>query len=284
LEQLAAAARIGEGYLDLALEAGRVIDPTLDAASVRSQISKMADEVRAEAVGQGSPKDGVHALNHVVFGVHKFRVPASAAPVISGADAIDLYVLHRVVKSGKAHCEGLATLYAVVAEAAGLPVGICNAPIHTYCQFGTGPTHLNIECTQSGALRSDEDIHGINGAKPAAVGSDVYFCALNKRQFLCLQLNAMAYGLAKQQQGPSPLNLGQLVRLADLIEKLDPDRPESLDTAALIHWRAGNDGRAADIERRALTSAERLGAPDYLMAHYRASLSGYERKANKLAQ
>ncbi len=34
-----------------------------------------------------------------------------------------------------------------------------------------------------------------NGAKPAAVGSEPYFCPLSKKQFLGFQLNAIAYGL-----------------------------------------------------------------------------------------
>jgi hypothetical protein len=88
----------------------------------------------------------------------------------------------------------------------------------------------------------------------AALGSKTYFCALSKRQFLCLQINSIAYGLAKQPSGPAPLDMQQMVRLADLIERLDLDRPESVDTAALIHAQAGDYARAARIDQRVRAS------------------------------
>jgi hypothetical protein len=281
LEQIAAKPVIEESCLDLALDAGRVVDPDLDAASVKKQIAAMADEVRAEAAGKETPAEKVAALNKVIYEAHGFSVPPSDAPIISGKNALDLYMLHRFLASRKAHCEGQATLYAVVGEAAGLPVAVCNAPIHSYCQFGTGDAHLNVECTSSGSIRPDARVYRMNGAKPAALGSGVYFSPLTKKQFLCLQINSVAYGLAKQENGPAPLTLKQLVQLADLIQKLDPDRPESLDTVALIYSQAGDYQRAAKIEQHVLECAQRLGTTGSLMNYYRTTLNEYKQKAGE---
>jgi hypothetical protein len=41
----------------------------------------------------------VAALNKILYGVHKFRVPNSAAPIISGKDGLNLYMLHRFIRS-----------------------------------------------------------------------------------------------------------------------------------------------------------------------------------------
>jgi hypothetical protein len=284
LEQIAAKQITEESFLDLALDAGRVLDPNLDTAGVKKQITDMAAEVRAEVAGKGSSAEKVAALNKVIYETHGFSVPSSSAPIISGKDALDLYMLHRFLATRKAHCEGQATLYAVVGEAAGLPVSICNAPIHSYCQFGTGDSHLNVECTASGSLRPDARVHRMNGAKPDALGSGVYFGPLTKKQFLCLQVNSLAYGLAKQENGPAPLTMKQLIQLADLIEKLDPDRPESLDTVALIYSQAGDFRRAAKIEQHVLECAERFGTTPSLMNYYRTTLSEYQQKAGESSE
>jgi hypothetical protein len=283
LEKLAAKPVIGDSYIDLTLAVGRVLDPDLDAAGVKKQIAGMADEVRKVAEGKDAPADQVAAMNKVIYGTHQFSVPASDAPIISGKDALNLYLLHRFITTRLAHCEGQATLYAVVGEAAGLPVAVCNAPIHSYCQFGTGESHLNVECTRKGGLRSDAVVHHMNGARPESVNTGVYFCPLSKRQFLCLQINSLVYGLAKQENGPAPLTMKQLVRLADLIEKLDPDRPESLDTVALVYSQAGDYRRAVKIEEHVLECAERLGTTYGLMTYYRSTLKEYKQKAGEQA-
>ena len=281
LQQLAAQDKVQESCLDLALAAGRVVDPDLDANAVKEQIAKMTEEVRKEAAGKDSPEAKIAALNKVIFQTHGFAVPGSAAPIISGKDGLDLYLLHRFLKTRKAHCEGMATLYLIVGEAAGLPVTICNAPIHSYCRFETGGSHLNIECTDRGSLRSDADRQRMNGAKPAAVGSKTYFCPLSKKQFLCLQINALAYGLAKQDKGPAPLDKKQMVQLAELIANLDPGRPESLDTAALIYSQAGDFRRAAELEKSTLDSAQRYGTTAEILSYFRQTLERYQQTENR---
>ena len=275
IERLAAQASPRESFLELALAAGRVIDPDLDGDDVRRRIVGMAQDVRRPSAGKDSPEAAAAAMRQVVFVDHGFATPAGDAPILTGANVLDLYVLHRLVKTRTAHCEGLATLYLVVGEAAGLPVSICNAPIHTYARVDRDGSHVNVECTAGGALRPDAAMHRLNGAQPAAVGSETYFRPLDKRQFLCLQVNSLAYGLAKQPQGPAPLDMTQMVRLAEVIERLDPDHPESLDTAALIHARAGDDARAARIEQHALDKAAEYGTTPDVMAYFRDALKRY---------
>ena len=108
---------------------------------------------------------------------------------------------------------------------------------------------MYVECLRSGVVRAGRSTQTMNGAKPAAAESGVYFSSLTKKQFLNLHVNALAYGLIQQPDGPKPLEMSQIVRLADAIERLDPNRPESLETAALIHFKAGNVDRAVEIMR-----------------------------------
>ena len=135
---------------------------------------------------------------------------------------------------------------------------------------------MYVECLRSGVVRAGRSTQTMNGAKPAAAESGVYFSSLTKKQFLNLHVNALAYGLIQQPDGPKPLEMSEMVRLADAIERLDPNRPESLETAALIHFKAGNVDRAVEIIRVVVQRAEAFGAPDWVMSHYRQMLSKYE--------
>jgi hypothetical protein len=128
---------------------------------------------------------------------------------------------------------------------------------------------MYVECLRSGVVRAGRSTQTMNGAKPAAAESGVYFSSLTKKQFLNLHVNALAYGLIQQPDGPKPLEMSQIVRLADAIERLDPNRPESLETAALIHFKAGNVDRAVEIIRVVVQRAEAYGAPDWVLSHYR---------------
>jgi regulator of sirC expression with transglutaminase-like and TPR domain len=278
LERLTAKAVLDESHLDLALAVGRVVDPELDTAAIKRQIAAMAKEARQATAGKSTPQEKVAALNKVIFQTHGFGVPTAAAPILSGDKVLDSYMLHRFVKTRLAHCEGLATLYMIISREASLPVEICNAPIHTYCRYEAGGSSVNIECTAQGTTRSDAAIHQLNGAKPAAVGSDIYFRPVTKKQFLGMQINALAYGLAKQEGGPAPLTRQQMVQLAELIEKLDPDRPESLDTAALIHSQAGNPRRATAIEAHVVEIARKYGTTAEIMVYFQETLNAYKQQ------
>jgi regulator of sirC expression with transglutaminase-like and TPR domain len=281
LESLAAKTSIEESCLDLALAADRIVDPNLNAVEVKRQIAAMAKEVRAAAAGKDAPIPRIIALNTVIFQKHGYSAPDAEAPILSGKDVLKFYMLNRFIETRQAYCEGLSTLYLAVAEAAEMPIKVCNAPIHTYCRYEAGDAHFNIECTDRGHARTDQAMQGMNGAKPAAVGSKVYFCPLSKRQFLCLHINSIAYGLAKQEKDPAPLSMEQMVQLAEMIEKLDPNHPESLDTAAMIHAQAGNPQRAAEIEERVIKNAEKYGTTGEIITYFRTTLQKYNQQSQR---
>jgi regulator of sirC expression with transglutaminase-like and TPR domain len=275
LERMAAKDNPSESFQEIVLATGRVLDPQLDADAVKAEIAAMAGEVRTQVGAEAPARAQAEAMSRVIFQAHGFGRPDTSAPIISGKNGLNLYMLHRFIKTRKAHCEGLSSLYFLVGEAAGLPVSLCNAPIHTYCRLGKGADILDIECTQGGRIRAKGEVQRINGATPAAASSLTYFHPLNKKQFIAFQINALAYGLAVQPEGPAPLDKGQMVRLAKLMETLDPDRPESLDTAALIYFQNGDPAHAATIAAHVVSKALELGTTPEVMAHFREMQKKY---------
>jgi hypothetical protein len=136
------------------------------------------------------------------------------------------------------------------------------------CRFDFDDQQIYVENTRQGALRSSKFVETINNASKAAVKSKVYFKPLTKKQFLNLHVNALIYGLIMQPEGPKPLSMKQMVTLAECTERMDPKRPESLETAALIHFKAGNNERAAELIDRTVAAAKTLGAPNWVHSHY----------------
>ena len=263
-------------YFDMALAASRLIDPTLDEKELRAQIDEMAKTASREWEAATTSDAKMKALNRVVFQKYGFARADSPAPIVSGKGVYETYSLPGVLKGKRGHCEGLSTIYLLVAEQANLPVSIVNLPIHSLCRLDLGNKPIYVECLRSGAPRSTAEIHEMNGARPAALKSNVYLSPLTKKQFLCLHLNALAYGLIKQDGGPKPLDMSQMLRLAESIKRLDPNHPESLETAALIHFKAGKPNRAREIIAHAIERAETYGTPRWVMAHYHKMQRQYQ--------
>ena len=277
LESLSRQGRIEESYLDLSLTVSRVIDPDFSDREIRSQIVEMGKAARSAWQGATTPEAKVAALGDTVFKKFKFRLTPGNAPITEG-DQLEAYLLPGVVRRKSGFCEGLSVVYVVVAEQAGLPVSAVNVPIHTLCRidFDDGASYY-VECTRSGAPREAKAVRRMNGLKDAAAAKKdgVYLTPLSKHQFLNLQVNALAYGLVQQRRGPAPLTMGQLVRLAEVIQRLDPRRPESLETAALIHHRNGDSQRALQVITRAVDLSQKYGAPGWVLAYYRDKQQEY---------
>jgi regulator of sirC expression with transglutaminase-like and TPR domain len=279
LESLSRRERIEESYLDLSLAVSRVMNPGLNGREIRSRIVEMGEAARSAWQAATTPQAKVTALSDTVFNKFKFRTTPGNAPITEG-DQLEAYLLAGVVRRKSGFCEGLSVVYVVVAEQAGLPVSAVNVPIHTLCRidFDDGANYY-VECTKSGALCDANAVRRMNGLKDTAAAKKdgVYLTPLSKRQFLNLQVNALAYGLVQQKRGPAPLTMGQLVRLAEVIQRLDPRRPESLETAALIHHRNGDSQRALQVITCAVDLSQKYGAPGWVLAYYRDKQQKYRR-------
>ncbi|MBI9019458.1 MAG: hypothetical protein JEZ07_19590 [Phycisphaerae bacterium] len=255
-------------YLEVIIAANEVLyghDPN---DAMTKQIELMAAEAKKIANNSKDYKIQGQALNTVIFKKYGFKKPNTRAPIISGKNVIKQYMLKDVLEHKQAHCEGMSMIYFLVGQKAGFPVEIVNIPIHTYCRVGAGSEKICVELTRNGAFSSESRYLRMNGAKPAAQKSGTYFSGLSKKQFLNLQINSLAYGLITQPQGIKPLNMKQMVRLARLIEKLDPNRPESLDTAALIYYKAGEPAKALKTINHAMVKAKELGNAQFVFAEF----------------
>jgi regulator of sirC expression with transglutaminase-like and TPR domain len=269
IEHLAKSEEVEGSYADMAMAASRLIDPALNDEALRGQIHQMAEAAANAWEAEETPVGKVAALSRVVFQTYGFSKPRGAAPVISGKGFREMYLLPGVLEGKRGFCEGLSTIYLLVAEQANLPVSIVNLPVHTLCRVDLGGREMYVECLSSGTLRSARSTETMNGVTPVAAESGAYLSPLTKKQFLNLHVNSLAYGLIKQTDGPKPLDMNQMVRLADAIQRLDPNRHESLETAALIHFKAGNVDHARKIIDRTVALAEKYGAPGWVLSHYR---------------
>ena len=282
IERIAKKDKEEGSYLDMALLASHLIDPKLDTKAIVKQldsISKTAEEAWHKAKNN---EGKVKALAKAIFETHGFKKAPGQAPVISGIGIYETYSLPGVLQGKKGYCEGLSTIFMLVSERAKLPVSIINLPVHAMCRVdfpGSGP--ILVECLRQGAIVSEKNVYKDYKLRTGVRNSGVYATPISKKQFLNFHINTLVYGLIKQKAGIAPFTMKQLTRLADVITLLDPHRPESLETAALVHFKAGNVVRAQKIIKHAIEQAELLGGAEWIMRYYKKKQQEYQRHSRK---
>lgn len=283
VRELAAKDEAGLTCLGVVVAASRIVQPDLDAAAVEKQVAEIAAKVRAAAAGAETAEQKVAAMNRVIYTDCGFRTDVAAgASATSGQGALDASLLHRVLERKQGVCLGLATVYLVVAERAGLPVYPVHAPCHIFCRYEEGidtllEERVNIECTARGISPSDEAIARKAGVTAAGRESGIYLRRATRKELLADQLNNLAYDLAAREAGPAPLSWAQLVEVIDLAVKLRPRCHEILDSAALVHFKAGNPVRALALCDQAIELCREHGAPAPILPFYRQRREELER-------
>ncbi len=285
LHRIAAQKEIKESYLDLVFASERILNPKLDEKEVRELIKKMGKAVRDTLGDKKKPRDHIRALNKVVFRDFKFGIPKKLSDpfAMTSDEVLRAYMLHRFIKHKEAYCAGLSMIYFLVGREAKLPVSICNAPMHCYCEFETGKDKkVGIECTARGFLYPQSYIPKINGAKPAASKAGVYFRPLTKKKFLAVQLNSLCFAAASRKKATPLIPKKELVKLADLLVKLDPQNPESLDTAALAYSKSGLHKKALAIMNKAFKNAKTFGNIPPAYRYYAKMQKKYQKAVDDL--
>ena len=269
--------------LDLVLAAWRLVKPDLNQTHVEELLAPVVIAANAAWLTVGPDKPIQLRARALVQAISQHVRPAEgAAPILTGAGVYETYSLPGVLEGGRGHCEGLATLYYVVGDLINVDIAMVNLPVHTVVQINTS-RHLTVdaaETTQSifvdptkGATRSLFKVERMNGLRPnAARDGGPYLRPLSRRQLLALQANALAFAVVKQHEQrsgpPPPLSMDQLARVARLVATLDPDRPESLETAAVVLSRHGDHASAAAHIEHAIAQADAFGAPPEVIRHY----------------
>ena len=265
-------------YLDMALLASRLINPELDAKAIVQKLDGISKTAEQGWRNAKSNEEKVKALVKAVFATHGFKKAPGQAPMISGRGIYKTYSLPGVLEGKQGYCEGLSTIFMLVSEHVKLPVSIINLPVHTMCRVDIpGSDSIWVECLRQGDIKTEKDVYEGYNLRPAARNSGVYAAPLSKKQFLNLHVNALIYGLIQQEGGIAPFTMKQLTRLADVIVLLDPNRPESLETAALVHFKAGNLIRAQEIIKHAVEQAESLGGPSWVIRYFKKKQQEYQR-------
>jgi regulator of sirC expression with transglutaminase-like and TPR domain len=252
-------------FLEAALAANRLAKPNLKAEEIERSIRRLAAHVKKAIGKKFTSEEQLEALNEVIFEREGFYTPERPATLMEGK-ALDFYALPTVLQKRAAYCEGLALVYTLVAREAGLPVSILRAPAHVYCRYQLNGRGVNIECTAGGRETTEEELMENSGAKPAARASGVYFCELTARGILALQLNSVSYNMVTHKKRRTQLSPEQWKRVASVLLRLQPNDPETLNTAATIYLMTNDRFTAEMLHRRTLDQVKSFGAPDVLKA------------------
>jgi len=276
IKALASQEKINSSYLEVALAVCRLDDPDLNETYIKKRIKTMAEATRDKIAGSRDPHKKLNALKYVLFKKYNYRSPPFHIDVTKG-NLFNYYLINRFIGKRVAVCEGLSALFLFVAEEAQLPVTICNAPVHCYCEYNVGNKKENVECTLAGKILPDKILKTLNGATPAAAHSNVYFKPLTPKEFLASYLNSFVFAEVASPKKHTQLSLIQTLQIADILLRISPDRPESLDTAAYIYHKADNNAKALEIIQRSIAKAKEYGTRPEIMTYLLERRKIYEK-------
>jgi regulator of sirC expression with transglutaminase-like and TPR domain len=209
-----------------------------DRTSVRMQIDNLAAGLRSR-IGTLRGAEAVRSLNRFVF------EDLGVRPSRDLRDPANLCI-STVLSRREGYCVGIASLYVVLAEAAGLPIQAVATPSHVFLRYDDGQTRINIETFRSGTEVSDADYIRDERIPARSIARGVFLRALSEEGLLAQIHNNL--GVIYSERGERDRAIEEYTRATDL----DPKFP-----AAWYNWgsdvlRIGEDRKAIKLFNRAV--------------------------------
>lgn len=173
-------------YLDAQLAYDKIIDPSVDASKVASQINLLVIEVKALAGASPNDVDKLKAVRQVIYDAGKWNNnhPFAYAQDDPFGINVNNKLLSSYLVSRRGNCVSMPILHLVIAEKLGLNVHLSTAPLHMFVRY-TNPTNgrsLNIEPTSGGYPARDNWYRQKLPISEHAITRGLYLRTLTKRE------------------------------------------------------------------------------------------------------
>ena len=132
------------------------------------------------------------ALNRFVFG--HLGIQASQDLADPGK-----LILSRVLATRQGYCVGLASLYLVLAERAGLPLHAVATPSHVFLRYDDGTTRINIETLRGGVEVADAQYVQEQQISEKEIRSGIFLRNLTMDEFLAQVRNNLGVIYSKRE-------------------------------------------------------------------------------------
>ena len=164
---------IAEGSLLIA----KGLYPDIDVKHYLECIETWGEEIKARLKGNENPEEIFSVINAYLYDEQGIEYAYDEEIAVSS-------FLHTVIDTKKGVCQGLTTLYLALTDKLGLPVFEVDVPAHTFVRYDDGERRFNIETTNGGNFRSDEEIIKRFTIAPETVQKGAWMRSLGKKEAL----------------------------------------------------------------------------------------------------
>ncbi len=176
-------------YATAKLALDRLIDPTIDEASIRRELEALTAQARAIAGPNATDEGKLNAVRHVIYraGAWNGQNPFG----YDQADPLGLNVHNKLLltylRKRRGNCVSMPALFLILADRLGLNVSFATAPLHVFIRY-TDPQGraFNIETTSWANLARPELLRRNFPMTDRAIESGHYMRTLTRREAVAL--------------------------------------------------------------------------------------------------
>ncbi len=148
-----------------------------DLSDVQKEITKIAGSIRGK-IQQKQPEEILHVLSQVIYDSLGIQpMPDSTDITFDG--------LTILLRTRKASCVGLTSLYLILADQLELPLYGVLVPGHVFVRYQNGSNYINVETLKKGIHRTDEYYRNYFKPNPSIT---YYLRNLTKKEFIAICL------------------------------------------------------------------------------------------------
>jgi len=148
-----------------------------DLSEVQKEIAKITGSIKSN-IHQKQPEEILHVLSQVIYD------SLGIQPMPDSTD-ITFDCVTILLRTRKASCVGLTSLYLILADQLDLPLYGVLVPGHVFVRYQNGSSYINVETLKTGIHRTDEFYRNYFKPNPSIT---YYLRNLTKKEFIAICL------------------------------------------------------------------------------------------------
>lgn len=206
-------------FLTAKIAFDRILDPSIDLASIEKQVARLAEEARRIAGPRASEGAKIDAIRKVIYEAgtwNDFR-PFSYDHADPFGHDIRNKLLATYLRTRRGNCVSMPILFMIVGRRIGLNLSLTTAPLHVLVRYTRpGIRPFNIEATSGGSFARDQWYRQKFPMSDRAIQSGLYLRTHSDRETIAV----MATTVIEHQMKSG--RYGEAIDVADVLLKTDP--------------------------------------------------------------
>lgn len=193
----------------------QLVDPSIDANKVRSEIDEMLGDLESGLDPNLMPLDKVLSLAAFLHeaGYWNNQQPFRYDFSDPLGENIETKLLSNYLATKKGNCISMPILFAILANKLGLDVTLSTAPLHVFVKFKDPATgrYINIETTDRAQVVPDQFYFDKSAISKLALESKTYLQPLTRKQSIAVMATVLVEHYERQGNWRASIEVAQLI-------------------------------------------------------------------------